>query len=205
MAISRVFGVYGSHMGVVFSRGAEGIDPGGLVIMPDRILVRTVAGLPVGTAVETVTGERGVIRAIRNSDVAVSWDGGGSSVFPASHGLYVTPTEVIAQWQDGAGAWTVTREGDTLTVATPNDETLTFTLTRAPECDSLLAPEFAITDRYASCDDWGYNGVVWIDGEGFTLEGGDDARQATGCYCPSDCACHNAQRVTVCGCTGTHD
>ncbi len=31
-----------------------------------------------------------------------------------------------------------------------------------------------------------------------------DAREATGCYCPSDCACKSDYRATVCGCTGKH-
>ncbi len=31
-----------------------------------------------------------------------------------------------------------------------------------------------------------------------------DARDATGCYCPSDCACHFPHRYTYCGCTGKH-
>lgn len=33
----------------------------------------------------------------------------------------------------------------------------------------------------------------------------NDHRQESGCYCPSDCACHNPHRQTVCGCTGAHD
>lgn len=40
----------------------------------------------------------------------------------------------------------------------------------------------------------------WLD----SIDRYHDARDATGCYCPSDCACHKPSRLTVCGCTGNH-
>ena len=77
--------------------------------------------------------------------------------------------EVIACYVDGAGAWLVTKEGSTLTIEHPNDGPLSYTLTRAPEYDRQYWPEFRITARYGACDDWGAEGVVWIDGEAYTV------------------------------------
>ena len=78
--------------------------------------------------------------------------------------------ELIAEYTDGAGAWRVFRDGDTLTVYTANRETLTYALTRASGLDAPYWPEFKITDRFAACDDYGANGVVWIDGDAYTLK-----------------------------------
>ena len=80
--------------------------------------------------------------------------------------------DVIAQYEDGAGAWTVTRAGSALVICTPNGEFMAHTLTRAPEFDAQLDPEFKLTARFASTVDMAAEGVVWIDGEGYTLEGG---------------------------------
>ena len=79
--------------------------------------------------------------------------------------------ETIAQYEDGAGLWRGTREGTTFTIHHPNDGPQRYKLTRAPGLDAQYWPEFGIADRLAACDDWGPDGVVWIDGEGYFLEG----------------------------------
>jgi len=84
-----------------------------------------------------------------------------------------------------------------LTMRTPDGERIE----RETDTDSLIDamaayPGHSLISVYDLRPQVGL--VAFADGSRY------DARDKTGCYCPSDCACHHAHRLTVCGCTGSH-